>query len=785
MLLGCNCNISTGLPSAALHDFWWRSILKYFRVRVPMEFIFLDVETTGFDKHSDRIIEVGLVKWRDKEIIETFESLVNPGKPIPREITLLTGITPEAVSTAPKFEEICEKVTAFIGDLPVVGHNIGFDTAFLRGHGVKISGPELDTVELAQMLLLKESSYSLEILMKKYGVTIRGSHRALDDTITTVEFFNFMLDKINTIPDAVFADLQELFSKTDWKGKLFFESRDAKAKLQITESKEQTSSKLHKNANNQDPDTWGTETVTQVKAHAHLMLESPYEPDFSLFKGHKTLFAYSQDLSRNLVRNAAENLNIPIKQYKSPHFYLSPKNLKAALQNPSNEFRYIPFLAKMIVWSHQTETGDREEVSLRREDYSFFNAVCDNDGTDVFYKKALTEATQADWVIAHHGSLWDGSSTNEIIAERKLVALDSDMLEDSLTNSTRVRVTHNDFAAHFGEKGSLVAGLLGIFYEKQKRAFDAYEGGDVLITANMMETLEWRHLVEAIANLPDHTQKNTLIEAFNFNPEECIAVVSFFAEELSFTRTPLFLGPRFAQGINGATSVLLHGYSLSGNKTFSLTKELFELDSTWQTHIEKAHEFEPLERKLLLTIPDIFPDANAEAFFEESVVLFKKIIEKNKGRCLFVVNSKQVAYAFHSALNDYAQSLGTRILSIGQSGGTGKVMTHFTDDPEHSVLIATTTLLPQVESLMSEMHVVVLNKIPFDPPFNPLFKARGDQFTDGWNEYYLPRALMKFRRMMVMLGYGQPRANKDTPQNHLVVLDSRLRTKGYGKLFTQ
>ncbi len=759
-----------------------------------MEFIFLDVETTGFDKHTDRIIEVGLVKWRDLKTIETFESLVNPGKPIPKEITLLTGITPEAVSTAPKFEEICEKVTAFIGDLPVVGHNIGFDTGFLRGHGVKIPGPELDTVELAQMLLLKESSYSLEILMKKYGVTIRGSHRALDDTITTVEFFEFMLNKINEIPDAVFADLQELFSKTDWKGKLFFEGR---GKLQITKNKDQTTdkektdSKLQENANIKNAieihrvQTWGAEAVTQVKAHSHLMLESPYDPDFSLFTEHKTVFTYSQDTSRGQVLAAAEKHNILIKQYRSPHYYLSPINLKAALINPSNEFRYIPFLAKMIIWSHQTETGDREEVSLRREDYSFFNAVCDSTGTDVFYKKALKEAQKADWLLAHHGSIWDGNTTSEIVTERKLVVLDADMLEDSLTNCTRVRVTHNDFAAHFGEKGSLVAGLLGIFYEKQKRGFDAYEGSDVLITANMMETLEWKHLIESIANLPDHTQKNTLIEAFSFNPEDCIAVVSFFAEELSFTRTPLFLGPRFTQGTKGATGVLLHGYSMSGNKTFSLTKELFELDSSWQTYIEKAQEFEPLERQLLLTIPDVFPDANAEAFFEESVVLFKRIIEKNKGRCLFVVNSKQVAYAFHSALNDFAQSLGTRILSIGQSGGTGKVMTHFTDDPEHSVLIATTTLLPQVEGLMSEMRVVVLNKIPFDPPFNPLFKARGEQFTDGWNEYYLPRALMKFRRMMVMLGYGQPRPSKDTPQNHLVVLDSRLRTKGYGKLFTQ
>ena len=173
-------------------------------------FIFLDTETTGINPARDRIIEVAALKWKDGKILDRFEALVHPGVPIPYEIKLLTGISDDDVKNAPRFLEVKEKLVAFIGDDPIVGHNTQFDTGFLKSHHLTLKNPEIDTVVLARILLRKESSYALEVLMKKYGLTLRNSHRAIADAETTISFFEFLLWKITEIPKEVFEELERI-----------------------------------------------------------------------------------------------------------------------------------------------------------------------------------------------------------------------------------------------------------------------------------------------------------------------------------------------------------------------------------------------------------------------------------------------------------------------------------------------------------------------------------------------------------------------------------------------
>lgn len=185
-------------------------------------FIFLDIETNGIDPDTHQIIEFAAVKWQDGKILERFESLVNLRAPLPYEITLLTGITDAELKNAPHFSEITAKIIDFIGDLPVVGHNIAFDTSFLRSHHFEIKNPEIDTLDLARILLLKEPSYALEVLMKKYDLPTKPSHRAMADVETTISFFEFLLEKIRQIPRPVTEQMQNVLKKSEWAGKTLF-----------------------------------------------------------------------------------------------------------------------------------------------------------------------------------------------------------------------------------------------------------------------------------------------------------------------------------------------------------------------------------------------------------------------------------------------------------------------------------------------------------------------------------------------------------------------------------
>jgi DNA polymerase III epsilon subunit family exonuclease len=186
-------------------------------------FIFLDIETTGFDPNRNQIIEIAAIKWADFKILDRFESLVNPHIKLPQEISLLTGIRDNMVADSPRFSDIKEKFLGFASELPVVGHNIAFDLSFLKSHHAELPNPKIDTLALARILLRKEKSYALEVLMKKYGLPVRESHRAMADTETTLAFFEFLLTKIGEIPAPAFSAMKNVFQKSDWPGSAVFQ----------------------------------------------------------------------------------------------------------------------------------------------------------------------------------------------------------------------------------------------------------------------------------------------------------------------------------------------------------------------------------------------------------------------------------------------------------------------------------------------------------------------------------------------------------------------------------
>ena len=111
-------------------------------------FVAIDLETTGFDPATDRIIDVGATRFDRSGRAESFESLVHPGRPIPAEIYELTGISDADVTGAPAAQSVLEELRAFCGGLPVVGQSVDFDLSFLRAAGLELPGEVHDTHHL-------------------------------------------------------------------------------------------------------------------------------------------------------------------------------------------------------------------------------------------------------------------------------------------------------------------------------------------------------------------------------------------------------------------------------------------------------------------------------------------------------------------------------------------------------------------------------------------------------------------------------------------------------------
>ncbi|MEJ7812931.1 MAG: 3'-5' exonuclease, partial [Gemmatimonadaceae bacterium] len=181
-----------------------------------MPFVVVDVETTGSRPWAgDRITEIAAIVVRDGEIVERYETLVNPERAIPPMITAITRINWSMVKDAPRFRDVCRDVLALLDGRIFVAHNADFDWRFVsaevsRATGMLLDGQRLCTVRLARKLLPQLRSRRLDSVAEHYGVEIPARHRAGGDAIATAHILQRLLDDARGHECECWDDLQRL-----------------------------------------------------------------------------------------------------------------------------------------------------------------------------------------------------------------------------------------------------------------------------------------------------------------------------------------------------------------------------------------------------------------------------------------------------------------------------------------------------------------------------------------------------------------------------------------------
>ncbi len=179
-------------------------------------FAVVDVETTGMRASGpDRITDIAVVVVHGTRRELVFESLVNPGVPIPLRIQGLTGITDRMVASAPTFDQVADDVIAALAGRVFVAHNARFDWGFLtaevrRARALGLSGPSLCTVRLARKLLPVLESRSLDSLSLHFGLENPARHRAAGDALVTAVVLERLLDLAREQGARTLADLEGL-----------------------------------------------------------------------------------------------------------------------------------------------------------------------------------------------------------------------------------------------------------------------------------------------------------------------------------------------------------------------------------------------------------------------------------------------------------------------------------------------------------------------------------------------------------------------------------------------
>ncbi|HET9588117.1 MAG TPA: exonuclease domain-containing protein, partial [Anaerolineales bacterium] len=387
----------------------------------------IDIETTGLSEERDTVIEIGAVRFKGHRVEDEWSTLINPNRHIPDFISALTGIDDAMVRQAPRLMEIAPDLDAFVGDLPVIGHNVRFDLGFLQRAGLFQYNEVIDTYELASVLMPTASRYNLSALGKQLGILLPATHRALDDAKVTMAAFNRLFEMARELPLELVAEIVRLSEPLAWDANWFFQEvlrSQARSGIQPkkvkrkgarpTEAVRAFDDSKHPPLNNpenpypldadeiasvleyggpfsqyfqsfeQRPEQVGMlRAVTNALSYgSHLMVEAgtgvgksfAYLVPAALFAlrnntrvvvSTNTINLQDQLIQRDLPNlSQALNLDFRFSVLKGRSNYLCPRRLENLRHYGPRNADEMRVLAKVMVWQLNNQSGDRNELNL-------------------------------------------------------------------------------------------------------------------------------------------------------------------------------------------------------------------------------------------------------------------------------------------------------------------------------------------------------------------------------------------------------------------------------------
>jgi len=358
-------------------------------------------------------------RWNRVE--DEWSTVINPGRHIPEFITNLTGISDVEVRNAPKFKDVVQVVESFVGDAPVVGHNVRFDLGFLQKGGILQYNQVIDTYELASVLIPTASRYNLGALGKQLGILLPATHRALDDAKVTMAVLNKLFEIARELPMELIADITRLSEPLDWDAYWFFQEvlkgqakdgikpkKTSKKERPRFEDERYPPLEIHEIPKPLNIDDVASileyggpfsryfesfeqrpEQIGMIRAVAdalsrgqHLMVEAgtgvgksfaylipaalfALENNTRVVVSTNTINLQDQLIQRDLPNlSQALDLDFRFSVLKGRSNYLCPRRLDNAQQFGPRTKDEMRVLAKVLVWQLNNKSGDRSEINL-------------------------------------------------------------------------------------------------------------------------------------------------------------------------------------------------------------------------------------------------------------------------------------------------------------------------------------------------------------------------------------------------------------------------------------
>ncbi|BBW95855.1 ATP-dependent DNA helicase DinG [Geobacillus sp. FSL W8-0032] len=471
-------------------------------------FVIIDLETTGNGpKKGDRIIQLGMAVVENGLIVERFSSFFNPEQPIPLFVQQLTNINEETVEGAPLFADKAGEIAAMMDDAYFVAHNVDFDLPFLqaeleRAGRPPFTGPTIDTVELARIVLPTAESYKLSDLARQLGLRHDRPHQADSDAEVTAKLLLALLERLGRLPLVTLEQLRRLARRLKSDIYLLLDAliaekqreapndqpfvmhggialkrpapaRPEKEKGAVAASFAAFSEQeppLPLPGYKRRPTQWEMMRLVYeaLSTSQHAMMEAgtglgkslAYLIPAAFFAGERqervVISTNTIQLQEQLIRRDVPVLRevvpfpLRVAVLKGKQNYLSIEKFASFLAEPSDPYDAVLLKCQLLVWLLETESGDLDELNVPSGARMLLADLAigeeEEGGRHHFFAAAKRRAEEADLIITNHAFLLhDLTAPRPLFPPfRYLVIDEAHRLEDAA-------------ARHFGERVDYVS----------------------------------------------------------------------------------------------------------------------------------------------------------------------------------------------------------------------------------------------------------------------------------------------------------------------------------------
>jgi len=845
--------------------------------------ICFDLETTWTNPKTDKIIEIAMIKLREDnfEIIDSYNSFINPEIPIPTVISSITNIFDEDVSLAPKIEEIRQEILDFIWNNILLWHNVDFDINFLVENWINVErNLKIDTFFIANFLNFRNESLNLEMLCKHYKIEISWFHRAINDTKATAELFAKMLNEFNWYSSEKISLIKYIFDlSSDLNVKIMwrFLGLDNLQNLNfwdfetiilkkvwvfkipeiLNEFKQTDLDKI--DILDYFKDLWNLEKRDNQFKMAEKVFESLDKNKKIVIEAPTWLwksFAYlipsiiyakniwekvyvstnTKTLQDQLFEKDLKFLKAKLWQYffytklKWKSNYLSLKWFFDYILLWDLEYKDVSFFSKISLWLLETKFWELDELSFFPQEYYLKNELTSdrfnfekakNIYLDYeFLEKARKSIDFSDLVIINHSLLFsDLENENSILWSLQNIIIDeAHNIEDNITEVLKRRYNFKNFVEVLAKiekiltikdvnkleflvkkdnifsKLDLVEDFWNTYIARKTLADQAYK--TVLIWKDFYEEFDFSDLLKKI-NLEiiwisdflktqekyDFSREilyfENVLDVLNVifksdNSDSKIKILNFSESYwLYFEYTVLspwdYLKNNFWDKIS---TCVLTSATLSINNSFDYLKNILNLE--WFDFLKFYSDFDYKSQSTLFIPTDLWNIKNSSQSISNFLKEFYEIVWWNT-LTLFTSFASIKSIYVENSIN--LKKMWINLLAQSIWWSKTKILNQFLEKPNESIILWTDSFWEWVDITWWKLKYLIIYKLPFQVPTDPIFQARSKAFKDPFLEYSIPKAIIKLKQ-----GFWRLIRSKNDKWI-VILLDDRINTSWWNAFY--